>query len=229
MSSLLIAEEESAVAESLADTARYIRNDLNITITKHAKEALKYIKINHYDLFLLGMEFESCTGIELAKKIRETENHKLTPIFFIVSVPVKKFDISGMSCSDIKLLPEREVRKALEVFDGETEKDDDSKNHIVLHHKGHTHVINKDEIIYIESNKGSVFIHTINKEIEVPSYKFTMEKLLTELAEGFIRCHREYIVNTKYVEEFEGTDVVKLKNVDIALPIGRKYKDFFKK
>lgn len=32
---------------------------------------------------------------------------------FIVSVPVKKFDISGMSCSDIKLLPEREVRKAL--------------------------------------------------------------------------------------------------------------------
>ena len=56
-----------------------------------------------------------------------------------------------------------------------------------------------------------------------------MEKLLTELAEGFIRCHREYIVNTKYVEEFEGTDVVKLKNVDIALPIGRKYRDFFKK
>ena len=103
------------------------------------------------------------------------------------------------------------------------------KNHIVLHHKGHTHVINKDEIIYIESNKGSIFVNTINKKIEIPSYKFTMEKLLTELAEGFIRCHREYIVNTKYVEEFEGTEVVKLKNVDIALPIGRKYKDFFKK
>lgn len=89
-------------------------------------------------------------------------------------------------------------------------------------------MINKDEIIYIESNKGSVFIHTINKEIEVPSYKFTMGRLMAQLAEGFVRCHREYIVNTKYLEEFEGTDVVKLKNVDIALPIGRKYKDFLK-
>lgn len=56
-----------------------------------------------------------------------------------------------------------------------------------------------------------------------------MERLMAQLAEGFVRCHREYIVNTKYVEEFEGTDVIKLKNVGIALPIGRKYRDFFKK
>src|SRR5690606_3840357 len=111
-----------------ADTAGYIRRDLNITITEDAKEALKYVKNNCYDLFFLGMEFRNCTGIELAKKIRGTESHESTPIFFIVSVPVKKFYTSGMSCSDIKLLPEREIRRVLKVFDGGIRKDDDCRN-----------------------------------------------------------------------------------------------------
>lgn len=132
MNNLLIAEEELIVAKDLADMAKCINGDLNITITEDAKEALKYVKSNCYDLFFLSMEFRNCTGIELVKRIRETKSHESTPIFFIVSVPLKKFCVSGMSYSDIRLLPEMEIRRALEVLEGGIEKDDDCGDCIIL-------------------------------------------------------------------------------------------------
>lgn len=55
-----------------------------------------------------------------------------------------------------------------------------------------------EDILYISANKGHILsLYTKQKEYEI--YQETLTRLQEQLEEPFIRCHRSFLVNTKYV------------------------------
>ncbi len=82
----------------------------------------------------------------------------------------------------------------------------------------------KEEILYVESKKRKVDIHTLQECFTVYA---TMRHMEEQLGEDFYRCHRGYLVNMAYVKEYE-TDIIHLKNGETVYMARDKYSDFVK-
>lgn len=226
MDKLLIAEDKPIFVEDLTKAAKSIRNDLNITIANSAEEVLRYIKTDHYDLFMLDVGLKNCSPVELAKKIRNIYVYRLTPIFFVSFAPMEKSDmLKKMHCwnyvTDFFIEKDRR-ENPLELCDN-------SGPYIILKKKDFSYVVRTNEIIYIESAKKSINVFTVNEKISLSSYTFTLEKLLdnlNKLTKDFVRCHRGYIVNIRYIEKFND-DSIKLISIEEPISIGDKYKEDF--
>lgn len=82
-----------------------------------------------------------------------------------------------------------------------------------------------DSICYFESRNKKIFIRLANREI--PFYG-TLEELEGELPEEFLRCHRSFIVNKKYIDKIQISKNIILLTNDMDVPLSRSYKAVFK-
>ena len=95
-----------------------------------------------------------------------------------------------------------------------------SANHMFVRAERKMVKINFDDILYIEGLKDYVKIITESKTIIT---KMGMGQIRGELpAEGFVRCHRSYIVNRTKVTAYTKYDI-EIRNTEI--PIGASYLD----
>lgn len=81
-----------------------------------------------------------------------------------------------------------------------------------------------DDIYYIESNNRKIIVHMRDEVIECYGKIGELEQ---ELQEDFFRIHKGYLVNMKYVEGYNRTEV-RVKNGNILLLSKYKYQDFSK-
>lgn len=88
--------------------------------------------------------------------------------------------------------------------------------------KGGSFTIRKKEILYVESRKRKVEIHTMG---ECFSIYATMKEMERQLGGGFFRCHRGYLVNMAYVVKYD-TGVIQLKNKENVYLAREKYSEF---
>lgn len=87
-----------------------------------------------------------------------------------------------------------------------------------------TRSVPTDDIYYIESNNRKIIVHMRDEVIECYG---KIGELELELKEGFFRIHKGYLVNMKYVEGYNRTEV-RVKNGNILLLSKYKYQDFAK-
>lgn len=100
-----------------------------------------------------------------------------------------------------------------------------NENIIIFFNKSRKTIINLDSIVYIESLNRKVIFHKINGEVE--ELNDALKNIYDKIKKyGFIRCHKSYIVNFKYIKSFNNSECMLKK--DIILPIGRKYSKSFK-
>ena len=227
MSRIMIVEDDMLIAKGLEAIIKSIDDNLDISITGYAEEALRYIENNHYDAFLLDIQLEDYSGIELAKKIRDRDEYKLTPIIFITAIPTRELmAFKEIHCYDyiVKPFTEKEVREALETIIYHGIKKRDKSEIFKINQKSYSYILKQDEIIYIESKNKNLLLVTINEEIKLSNY--SLSNILEELGAGFIQCHRGYIINIKYIIRVNHVDnSIKLRGTDEVIPIGRKYKE----
>ena len=227
MGRIMIVEDDMLIAKGLRVIVKSIDDKLDITITGYAEEALNYVKNNYYDGFLLDIQLEDYSGIELAKSIREIDKYKLTPIVFITAIPTRELmAFKEIHCYDyiVKPFTEKEVREALETIIYHGIKKRDKSEIFKINQKSYSYILKQDEIIYIESKNKNLLLVTINEEIKLSNY--SLSNILEELGAGFIQCHRGYIINIKYIIRVNHVDnSIKLRGTDEVIPIGRKYKE----
>ena len=82
-----------------------------------------------------------------------------------------------------------------------------------------------DDIYYIESSNRKVTLYLRHEKIE---YYDKISSLESELKPDFFRIHKGYLVNIKYVERYDRTEV-KMRNGDSLLISKYKYQDFVKR
>lgn len=83
---------------------------------------------------------------------------------------------------------------------------------------GETLCVDKGRILYLESNVRVLRLVTVEEE-----YRFydSLDHAESVLGEGFLRCHRSYLVNIRRIRKYSGSEI--LLQGDIAIPISRSY------
>jgi two-component system LytT family response regulator len=228
MPKIMIVEDDMIIANGLDTIIRSINKDIETTITGYAKEALETAMIETFELFLLDIQLNDYSGYELAKELRGIDKYKLTPIVFITSIPSREsIAFKEIHCYDyiIKPFKEEEVIGTIGTIINHGINKKFENKYINLVGKNYTYRINMEEIIYMESTRGKVKLVTVKEEIKLPNY--TLYKLLEELTNEFVQCHRGFVININYIEKIDkAKNTLKLNNIEYLVPIGRKYKDF---
>ena len=106
-----------------------------------------------------------------------------------------------------------------------SKKKKEKPKEVLVRNGNRTRSVSADDIYYIESSNRKVTLYLRHEKIE---YYDKISSLESELKPDFFRIHKGYLVNIKYVERYDRTEV-KMRNGDSLLISKYKYQDFVKR
>lgn len=228
MGQILLLEDNISCRRHLLEIASKINPTLEFFETSRASEAYNYSISNNISVFLLDIQVEDYSGIELAKRLRQIKKYQFTPIIFITAMPTKEMEaFRKIHCYDYILKPYSEedvknvLQKILVDFLDETYKNEAKK--LALKFKDFTQLIDMKDIIYVEYFNRRIVI--ITKEDKIEYMRMPMKKFKPLLDEVyFMQVHQSIIINLNYVEKIEfDSKKIKLNSVKHEVPIGRSF------
>ena len=156
----------------------------------------------HCDILLLDIQMDGQSGVELAKKLRETDEKLI--IIFVTAMPdfiQEGYDVSALHY----LMKPVDEEKLYAVLDRGVKQLNKDSRMLLLPVDGEMMRIPAEDILCIESFAHELEITTKDGAITVrmPAYK-----LERKLGDYFIRCHRSYIVGLKHISKITKTDVI---------------------
>lgn len=176
-----------------------------------------YAEDKSYDMLLLDIEMGELNGVELAKQIR-SEN-KQVQILFITGYP--SFMAEGYEVSALHYLLKPVISEKLhEVLQKAINNMQQQEKHLLFMIDGEARKIQVGDILYIEAFAHSCTFTTIKGTFEV---KVGIAEMETQLTEGFIRCHRSFIVGLKHINCIAKATIT-LDN-GVVLPLSRRKYD----
>ena len=200
-------------------------DDLKVKNLEHdvfysGEELLNEYKNNeaNYDAIFMDMEMGELDGIETANLIRQFDRNVI--IVFVTSH--KKYMQRSFQC-----MPFRFLIKPINFSDFEEvfrevciKLDDDPETFIFLENKKRTRIFCSD-IIFFESSAHSILIYTRDGKVH------KTRKSMTELQETiekstFVRVHRAFVINLRYIHQISELEVV-MHHYDNPIPVSRTY------
>lgn len=160
--------------------------------------------ISDFDLVFLDIDMPKVNGFQIAEKISNNEK----PIFIFVTLH------DELVYSSIKLRPFRFIRKSYIESElkesvaaaAEYLKKNGSPYKLYVSTNNGEKGININLITYIEVFGHSLLIHTVDEKIETYGSLLTYEKQLTN--KGFVRAHKSYLVNYKFIYSVEQKQII---------------------
>lgn len=230
MANILIVEDNKLIAQQLKQLIYNINKEREVLTTGYASEALEIMKYKQIALFLLDIQLEDYSGIELGKKIRETSGYELIPIVFITSIPTQELEaFRQIHCYDYitkPFTPER-IEEVLVTLLEKGIKNSTQNLELKLVQKHFTLVLKQSEIVYIEARNRKLIFVTEEEVLYISTY--TLKDIDSKLGKNFLRCHRGFIVNEDYIKGVDRSrNNIELKHGYAPLPIGEKYKKILK-
>lgn len=232
---ILLVEDERIQREALASIIKSNFVDVRIYEAASKTEALKIVNEKNIHLFFIDIHLKDSSGLELAKKIRQYENHALTGIVFVTGEVIHIIEaFKNIHCYDFIVKPykEKDIIKIVDVFLSSSPLksikegkysfiDIDSTVSIKLYH---------NDIIYIEYIDKTCNINTISGVYQVK--RTSLIKLLNNISDDqIIQTHRSFAVNLKYVTEVEKTYEkvwnIKLRGCDDVVLLSYTYRQAF--
>lgn len=167
--------------------------------TQSAEKAYEHIKKENIDLLVADIEMPSLSGFELADIIH---SHALNiAVIFVTANSGYAVHAFELNVHDYIMKPYRKERliKSIERLMEKT-RSAEMTGRLYIKRKNDIHIIQKQDIIFIERSGRSTTIHT--KTGSIITYQ-TLNELEGELRErDFIRSHRSFIINIHYVKNF---------------------------
>ena len=175
------------------------------------------------DLIILDVIMPLFNGIETAKELRIKDQK--VPIIFLTSsreYAVDSYDVHAF----YYLMKPVKKELFLKVMDDFLANHEEKKETFFAKIPGGSCNITIDETVCLEAQNKQVIVYLANgTQISIRELfsdcaeVFTMEK-------GFFRCHRSYIVNMKYIEQFTKTQLTTKSGIKI--PVSRNNYAAFK-
>lgn len=227
MLKIVICEDDFSCRENLKENLEIILNKLSDKfeiIVFSCGEDL----IDNYpedtDIFVLDIEMQKLTGMDVAKKIREID--KNCEIIFTTGLinyiqdgyevrayrylvkPIKFEDLNKHVISCIK-----------EIFEKK-------ENYLIIKNQGIVQKIKIHEILFIEVINRNILVYT---EEKVYTTKASMKSLEKELSKfNFFRCHNSFLVSLKHIDSIKKNIVlIKEKQIPISRQKAEKFKQKF--
>lgn len=92
--------------------------------------------------------------------------------------------------------------------------------------RGSIHKIPINTILYIESNRRKVTIHTKKQDYTCYERLDIMEQALHN--SGFLRCHQSYLIPAERIVSYENSNTVLLDGITNAIPVSRRHQPAIK-
>lgn len=169
-------------------------------------------------------------ALELTKELRQ-----ISPSAYIILVaspqisPVKYMRPSiGAESLMLKPLDEKQIQEVLkEALGAYVERfyRPDGAKVFVLENKGERNLINYENIYFFEAREKRVYLNTDTEEY---AFYDTLDELTKRLSDGFIRCHRSFLVNKNKIEKVFLSQNRLVLEEDFEIPLSRSYKPALK-
>lgn len=223
---IAICEDQAVQVNLLNNKIKKWANDYDIEVsinnfTTAESFLFEWEDYDKYDIIFLDIKLGKISGVELSNIIRE--KNKNVDIVFVTGF--FKYALHGYKVGALQYL-----MKPIKISDlyfclNKTQERISNKNDkymMILETPKKYIKLNCNEIHYCIMFSPYIDIHT-------SSEKITVRKKISELereipSKYFIRCHRSYIVNLKYVKSITKDSVVLESGIRIPISRGR-YKD----
>jgi DNA-binding LytR/AlgR family response regulator len=216
---ILIVEDEVLIAEDLKDILKTFGLK-KIEMVHDKASAFENLRLNKPDIAILDIRMEKeLDGLEIGEFIQN--NYKL-PFIFITAH------------SDIEMIKKIIKTKPVGYITKPFKKSDlfaninlaieqlTTNNKLFIKDGYSTHVININEILYIESEGNYINIFTSSKKY---LSRQNMESILLHIdSNDFLKIHRSYIINLNKVKKYSSKEVF---INDLTLPISKTFYDVF--
>lgn len=214
-----INKDTQYLASVVQSWAQEQKVSVNIEMFPSAESFLfHYEEKKDYDILLLDVEMKNISGIELAKQIRSMD-HRVEIIF-----TTSHFELSGegyeVDALHYLIKPIAET-KLMEVLSKAARKLSVEPPSLVIVCNGETVKILEPDILYIESFRHYVVVHTQSTEYTL---KENLSALKGKLSSDFYQTHRSYLVSLKHIRKISRTAVWLDCGAEIPLARG-KYDD----
>lgn len=224
----LIVDDEPLAIQLIESHVAQLSTLTTAATAQTAIDALQLLKEQEFDLIFLDIQMPVLTGIELLRTMKHppavifttayreyaVESYELDAIDYLV----KPITFGRFVKSVDKFLATMEQQPAATISVATTSATPQASSIFVNVNKKYVKVI-YDDILYIESVKDYIHIHTASDTI------ITKEKISEfelKLPVTFLRVHRSFIVNSTKLTAFTAQDV---EIGDKEIPIGKSYKN----
>lgn len=222
----IIVDDEPIAIRVIGSHLEKIPNIEVVAKCSNAMEALDVLRNNAIDLIFLDIQMPQITGIDFLK----TLNHPPKVIFTTAyrDYAIEAFDLEVVDYL-LKPIPFDRFLKAVNKYYTQSEtslmtlnKGTGSNDNEFIYIKSERKVVKVylKDIVYIESLKDYVKVHTNEKLIVTKQLISQFEKVLPP--ESFLRTHRSFIIPIDKIEAFTAETIEVSGN---ELPIGRVYKN----
>lgn len=162
----------------------------------------RYAEDKDWDILLLDIEMGAMDGVSLAKKIRQ-DNESVQIVFItgFADYISEGYEVSALHY----LMKPVKQDKLFAVLDRAVAAMQKSERVILLPVGGEMLRLPVGRVQYVEAFSHTVAIVTGTDTIQVKMPISEVEKLL---GEGFIRCHRSYLVGLKHIARLSKTEVI---------------------
>jgi len=220
----LIVEDEHLAANVIED---YIRQVPGLRLEASCTDVISanaVLQKTHVDLIFLDINLPGISGLDFIRSLNRRYDVILTTAYH--QYAVEGFDLAVV---DYLLKPiefSRFMKAVNRVFDKKKEglpqteiKEDTTAIHFF--NTGRKQVkVAEDDILYIESLKDYIRIHTNKKPVVTKFQIGQIQEMLT--GSRFLRIHKSFIINLDKISAFNASEI---EIGDISLPIGRTYKE----
>lgn len=161
----------------------------------------RYAEDKAWDILLLDIEMGDMDGVALAGRIRE--DNASVQIVFITGYP--DYMAQGYEVAALHYLMKPVREEALfAVLDRAEKAMQRQTRFLILPVNGETLRLCVEDIQYAEAFSHTVELHTAGRAYGI---KMSIGQLEERLGEGFVRCHRSYLVNLAYISRLSRTEV----------------------
>lgn len=216
---VIIDDEPIAVNILERFVAQHPRLTLLKSFTK-PNQALAFLQNNSADLVLLDIHMPDINGMELLSSLKHKPRCIFTTAYRDYALDAFDLDVLDYLKKPIRYSRfEQAIDKVMNHLENQTIQPEIDFFEFSMHRK--IFRIPVKEIIYLESRRNTVHIHTVKDEYHTVS---TLSAIYNDLPFDFLRIHRSFIVNKTFVRSYNKSEV-ELSKDDIKLQIGHSYSD----
>ncbi|WP_299118485.1 LytTR family DNA-binding domain-containing protein [uncultured Tenacibaculum sp.] len=220
----IVADDEPIARQILESYIKELPNLNLVASCKNAFEVMDVLQKETVHLLFLDINMPKLSGISLLKTLQVRPS-------VIITTAYSEYAVEGfeLSVTDYLLKPfsfERFLKAVMKVQQKpvqnikieEVQRDDFQSNSIFVKSEKKIIKLNLDDISHIEAYGNYIKVYAGNMIL----VSQTLSEFLTKLPNNFIRIHKSYIINFKYLKLIDGNQI--LLHNEVKLVIGKSFR-----
>lgn len=190
--------------------------DYKIDSYLSSQKLYKSSSLLDYDVIFLDINMPECSGLDVAKKIRDI-NSKVLLVFITAFAD---YAVDGYRMEAVRFVLKDMLEEMLiECVEAVIYKLSIQASKTTYAFLEGSRTLSLDNIYYIESQRHKLFFHVMQKNLVTYSIYAKLDDMEKEYTPyGFLRIHKSFLVNTHYIKEIRNYRVMLVNGMTLPVP-----------